>query len=652
MILPPPFLLGATLLFWGWRADLFWAGAIGALILETAQIIKGRWDFSSKEFNRIWDLCTLLFVGMGLYLRFSNEINAAYTFFVWFPFPLFLMAFGQVYSTREKIPLQAFSWFLRRRGPAEPDRGLNFAWVYFVICLVAAGATNKRDLWFYLGEFILMAWAGWAIRPQRFHPAVWASIFTAAGMAGFAGHIGMQNLQGWFEGRASDWFSRYGRREFDPTESHTAIGHLGRLKLSSRIVLKVHPEQGKVPERLTQATYNAYEKEVWRNTHNKDFNPVPVESDTTTWTFQRPTNVAGVVRVISRLDQKKSLLSLPLNASQVQELPCESVETNSFGAARGVKNPALASYVATFGKSTSRLAPPDRKEDFFIPPTEADTIKKVAEDLQIEKLSPRRTVQALEDYFQRKFRYTTYQSISHVGFSSGTPLANFLLSTRAGHCEYFATATVLLLRQLGIPARYAIGYAVQETGPNHTYIVRERHGHAWTLAWLDNHWEEVDTTPAGWEAEERNDLPYRGLGELWASLSFRFSEWRWLGTKGLFGKVAPWVLIPLLAYMSWRIFGKRLKSNRADSREGQLWPGLDSDFYSLERKLEKRGFGRNHNETALQWIARIDGHVRVLNGATREILSLHYRYRFDPAGIHPAEREQLKQLVRTALQKI
>jgi transglutaminase-like putative cysteine protease len=47
-------------------------------------------------------------------------------------------------------------------------------------------------------------------------------------------------------------------------------------------------------------------------------------------------------------------------------------------------------------------------------------------------------------------------------FTNETPLARFLLRTRSGHCEYFATATVLLLRQLGIPARYAVGYAVHE----------------------------------------------------------------------------------------------------------------------------------------------------------------------------------------------
>ena len=64
-------------------------------------------------------------------------------------------------------------------------------------------------------------------------------------------------------------------------------------------------------------------------------------------------------------------------------------------------------------------------------------------------------------------------------------MSRFLLRTRSGHCEYFATATVLLLRQLGIPARYAVGYAVHEA-TGRKYVVRQRDAHAWCLVWNPN----------------------------------------------------------------------------------------------------------------------------------------------------------------------
>ena len=39
---PPPFLLGAALLFWGWQSDLLVPGIVMATVLEGARFIKGR----------------------------------------------------------------------------------------------------------------------------------------------------------------------------------------------------------------------------------------------------------------------------------------------------------------------------------------------------------------------------------------------------------------------------------------------------------------------------------------------------------------------------------------------------------------------------------------------------------------------------------
>src|SRR5690606_41034102 len=38
------------------------------------------------------------------------------------------------------------------------------------------------------------------------------------------------------------------------------------------------------------------------------------------------------------------------------------------------------------------------------------------------------------------------------------PIETFLFETQAGHCEYFATALAVLLREVGVPARIVNGY--------------------------------------------------------------------------------------------------------------------------------------------------------------------------------------------------
>src|SRR5207247_2054170 len=83
-------------------------------------------------------------------------------------------------------------------------------------------------------------------------------------------------------------------------------------------------------------------------------------------------------------------------------------------------------------------------------------------------------------------------------------LGEFLQTTRAGHCEYFASATVLLLRAAGVPARYAVGFSVQEWSRlERRWIVRARHAHSWALAYVDGAWREGDTTPPLWAGRGR-----------------------------------------------------------------------------------------------------------------------------------------------------
>ena len=103
-------------------------------------------------------------------------------------------------------------------------------------------------------------------------------------------------------------------------------------------------------------------------------------------------------------------------------------------------------------------------------------------------LSERARVDAITRHFATGFSY----SLQGAREQDELPLKRFLEISRSGHCEYFATATVLALRAVGIPARYATGYAVQEWGElEKAYVVRRRHAHAWALAYVDGAWKSL-----------------------------------------------------------------------------------------------------------------------------------------------------------------
>ena len=62
------------------------------------------------------------------------------------------------------------------------------------------------------------------------------------------------------------------------------------------------------------------------------------------------------------------------------------------------------------------------------------------------------------------------------------PIEDFLFHTKTGHCERFATALVLMLRSVGIPAQFVLGFKGCDPEDDGKYVVRQEHAHAWVEA--------------------------------------------------------------------------------------------------------------------------------------------------------------------------
>jgi transglutaminase-like putative cysteine protease len=75
------------------------------------------------------------------------------------------------------------------------------------------------------------------------------------------------------------------------------------------------------------------------------------------------------------------------------------------------------------------------------------------------------------------------------------PLDWFLFNSRSGFCNYYATAEVILLRTVGIPARMVVGFAQGEYDSPDTYVVRQRDLHAWPEGYFPGAgWVEFEPT--------------------------------------------------------------------------------------------------------------------------------------------------------------
>jgi hypothetical protein len=102
------------------------------------------------------------------------------------------------------------------------------------------------------------------------------------------------------------------------------------------------------------------------------------------------------------------------------------------------------------------------------------------------------TAQAVVEALQREHSYSLTFSPN-----PGDALASFLDSPGDdAHCAYFASATVMLLRHLGYPARLVSGFFAHEPSEN-GITVRGRDAHAWAEVHVpDKGWVLIEATPA------------------------------------------------------------------------------------------------------------------------------------------------------------
>jgi len=692
----PPFLLLATLAFWGWQSGLLWVGTALGVALESPRFIKARFDLADEDFRRIWNLCIVLTLAVAAIVFTTNDegggainnptvnnassatVHTATTLLRWLPMTLFLFVAAQKFSGRGGIPLSAISLAFRRwrrkGGEVSPERDLDVSYPYFIACLFAAGFhANQGTNTYFWGQVILLAWALWPARSRRFGISVWLVALTLVIALGYGGTRGIgllvQASQS-FDARLLSWMLR---PKTDSTQSITSMGRIGKLKLSPRIVIRLQPINGSpAPAYLREATYRFYHSpnQAWQaGSAGNEFADVAAEAGGLNWVLLPGVTNNSAVRIACYLngwsaDLKvpEGLLPLPTGSSRLEKVPLNvvAVKMNRTGAVLA-SGPGLVIFNARFGNGVTFDSPPDAGTnmwDLSVPTNEVTALIQVISEMNLAGADEEHKLQAVQNFFAGKFTYSTWQGRDKLATTNATPLARFLLSSRSGHCEYFATATVLLLRELGIPARYAVGYAVHESSGK-GYVVRERDAHAWCLAWNSrkNAWEDFDTTPGSWiAAEEQHASAGQWLSDFWSWVRFQIAKFRWSQTN--LRQYVLWGSVPVMALLLFQIIFRRRKRKAAvqskHPAEKIFWPGLDSEFYRLEAGLAARGVPRQPSEPLAGWLERTlaEPALAGLRTPLREILRLHYQHRFDPNGLDEAGRKLLAQKARECLESL
>ncbi len=284
--------------------------------------------------------------------------------------------------------------------------------------------------------------------------------------------------------------------------------------------------------------------------------------------------------------------------------------------------------------------------DYLHYPTEVNPVCGLARDEMDPDMNPYAMAVWVIGFLRENYTYT----VDLPPGSSENPLAEFLLESKKGYCEHFASAMAMMLRCMGVPTRVVTGYSGGEWNSfEHYYVVRQSDAHAWVEVYFPGTgWVSFDPSPAD---EGRYILNFRKrVGHFLDSVYFRWNRWvidytildqergfrliqsrgfqlsrEMIDITGIIRTRAQMLLrrpgaIPAVAVIAgiviiiWSYFRRSL----APSKEAQLSFTLSAeqkdvvrDYLKMLGLLKKAGFERRASQTAREFaeqVVRASGH--------------------------------------------
>lgn len=135
-----------------------------------------------------------------------------------------------------------------------------------------------------------------------------------------------------------------------------------------------------------------------------------------------------------------------------------------------------------------------------LPDSLPDRIRALAEQVAGGEAAALGKAEAIERFLRTNYAYT--MEGTRIPAPGEDLVDLFLFEQKAGYCDHFSTAMVVMLRTLGVPARWAKGFAPGELTPAEGsaggYMAKVRHqdAHSWAEVWLPSAgWVPFEPTP-------------------------------------------------------------------------------------------------------------------------------------------------------------
>jgi transglutaminase-like putative cysteine protease len=360
-----------------------------------------------------------------------------------------------------------------------------------------------------------------AAQPENEKKLAWALSFAVLGVS--LGAILCGTVLFFFFPRISAGY--LGKTSFNPAllsgfSDEVELGQIGEIKKSAAVVMRV--ETGKpVDYPALRWRGNALSRFDGRRWSSALHEPDKLEATADGWIPLRerpkPGELRGEILEFTVLQEPMATDALFVPGTALMLRGNFTGETGGVtrrrmyifrDAAGSLLNP-FHNYVAVRYTGISQLSLPDRArlegagtaypaailDTYLQLPAEIDRrIPALARSATERAVTPYDKAGTLENFLKTKYSYT----LDLTGKPGKDPLTHFLFETRAGHCEYFASAMTVMLRTLGIPSREVNGFLPGEYNDlGGDYIVRASDAHSWVEAYFPgNGWIVFDPTPA------------------------------------------------------------------------------------------------------------------------------------------------------------
>ncbi len=274
-----------------------------------------------------------------------------------------------------------------------------------------------------------------------------------------------------------------------------------------------------------------------------------------------------------------------------------------------------------------------------LPDTLPERVSALAQSITESSESVYEKAKAIERYFsQDGFLYErTDVAIPTEGEDY---VDQFLFDTKKGYCDNFSSSMVVMLRTLGIPARWVKGFAPGElthsSEGEQVYRVSNNEAHSWVEAYMpEMGWvpfeptigfngvsdidydielslddPEIEEMPE----EERNEFEKEQEKEAKQNTDEkrRFNLNDWIRHNDYIGVLLSGFLIGLglLLYFTRRKWLPIFTIRRYRFTEGN-WGSFTTQYHQLLKQLDRSGIKRASNETLSTYAKRVDEHFGV-----------------------------------------